>query len=55
LRSKIQCIVSRTALKTFETLSFGQSQQPKLDDYADGVNTMEFLKNLNLIESQVKP
>jgi hypothetical protein len=55
LRSKIQCIVTRTALKTFETLSFGQSQQPKLDDYADGVNTMEFLKNLNLIESQVKP
>jgi hypothetical protein len=54
LRPKIQCIVSKIGLKTFETLPFGQSQQPKLDDYADGINTMEFLKNLNLIENQVK-
>lgn len=55
LRPKIQCIVSRTALQTFETLPFGQSQQPKLDDYADGIDTMEFFKNLNLIENQLKP
>jgi hypothetical protein len=47
LNSKIQCVVSSCTLKTIETLPFGQSQQPKLDDYADGIDTMEFLKNLS--------
>jgi hypothetical protein len=47
LNSKIQCVVSSCALKTIATLPFGQSQQPKLDDYADGIDTMEFLKNLS--------
>jgi hypothetical protein len=55
LRPKIQCIVSSISLKTFETIPFGQSQQPTLEDYADGIDTMEFLKNLNLTENQVKP
>jgi len=54
LRPKIQCIVSKIGLKTFETLPFGQSQQPTLEDYADGIDTMKFLKNLNLTENQVK-
>jgi hypothetical protein len=47
LNSKIQCVVSSCTLKTISTLPFGQSQQPKLDDYADGTDTMEFLKNLS--------
>jgi len=36
----IQCIAG----KGFITL--GQAQQPSLTDYADGVDTMDFLKNL---------
>ncbi len=36
----IQCIVSR------ESVPFGSSQSPLLQDYADGVDTMEFLQSL---------
>ena len=44
---KIQCIVSAAPLQVKNQLvSFGQSQQPKLWDYADGVDTMEFLSGL---------
>ena len=39
----IQCIVSH-ALKN--AIPFGQTQQPELHEYADGVDTMEFLSNL---------
>ncbi|MCO6501370.1 MAG: acyl-CoA reductase [Vicingus serpentipes] len=44
-KGDIQCIVSssNTPLKT---LGFGMSQSPALDDYADGVDTMQFLLNL---------
>lgn len=42
----IQCIVGNTNL--FETeVNFGQSQKPELWDYADGVNTLEFLNSLD--------
>jgi hypothetical protein len=37
----IQCVVGRESL-----LPFGQAQQPRLEDYADGVDTMEFLQGL---------
>jgi hypothetical protein len=37
---EIQCIVSK------QDIAFGQAQSPKLWDYADGVDTMEFLCNL---------
>lgn len=36
----LQCIVSN------EYVPFGQSQSPSVSDYADGINTLEFLKNL---------
>lgn len=36
----VQCIVGKHGLP------FGKAQQPTLTDYADGVDTMEFLKNL---------
>lgn len=36
----IQCIVSK------KDIPFGQSQSPSLTDYADGVNTIEFLTRL---------
>ncbi len=38
---KIQCIVGDGAIP------FGQAQMPALDDFADGVNTYEFLVNLS--------
>jgi hypothetical protein len=43
----IQCIVSTLPLQvTSQVVGFGQSQQPKLWDYADGVDTMDFLSSL---------
>lgn len=44
---QIQCVVSNAALKIkSQVVGFGQSQQPKLWDYADGVDTMAFLSSL---------
>ena len=44
---KIQCVVSATPLDVNnQVVAFGQSQQPKLWDYADGIDTMEFLSKL---------
>lgn len=40
LKPEIQCVVS------LEDVPFGKSQQPELWDYADGVDTMEFLVGL---------
>lgn len=37
---EIQCIVGNGFIP------FGQAQSPKIDDFADGVDTMKFLKNL---------
>lgn len=44
---QIQCIVGNIRERKLSILPFGQSQHPKLWDYADNVNTIEFLKNLN--------
>jgi len=45
---KIQCIVSAMPLKVKnQVVDFGQSQQPALWDYADGVDTMEFLTKVH--------
>jgi hypothetical protein len=41
----IQCIVSNSKLP-LSKVAFGQSQCPSLFDYADGVDTMKFLKEL---------
>jgi len=41
----IQCIVSNSKLP-LSTIQFGQSQRPSLLDYADGVDTMKFLRTL---------
>lgn len=44
LSDNIQCIVSGIPLnQSNQIVGFGQSQQPKLWDYADGVDTMAFL------------
>jgi hypothetical protein len=36
----VQCIVGRRHTK------FGQAQQPRLEDYADGIDTLKFLRDL---------
>lgn len=44
-QEKIQCIVSSDNVSV-HSVAFGQTQKPALDDYADGVDTLEFLLNL---------
>ena len=47
LSQNIQCVVSKIDLPISpQQVSFGQSQQPQLWDYADGIDTMEFLRKL---------
>lgn len=43
-KENLQCIVSKNILET--EIKFGQTQHPRLWDYADDVNTLEFLKSL---------
>ncbi len=41
---QLQCVVSRSALPvSIPVFPLGYSQRPELDDYADGINTLEFL------------
>lgn len=45
--AQLQCIVSTAPLQTQnQVVGFGQSQHPQLWDYADNVDTMEFLTKL---------
>ena len=47
ITERVQCIVSDGNLKVSnQQVGFGETQQPKLWDYADGINTMEFLVSL---------
>ncbi|WP_420573860.1 acyl-CoA reductase [Kordia sp.] len=41
----IQCIVADISLEN--QIAFGQTQHPELHDYADGVDTLQFLSNLS--------
>ena len=43
-KDKIQCIVAKDFIEN--EVAFGQTQHPKLTDYADGVNTLEFLSEI---------
>jgi hypothetical protein len=43
-REKIQCIVAKDFIEN--EVAFGQTQHPTLTDYADGVNTLEFLSTI---------
>ena len=45
-KDNLQCIVSNYNIDNI-SIPFGQSQTPNLWDYADGIDTMEFLLNLN--------
>lgn len=44
---EIQLIVSNKSIEGLQTMRFGEAQKPKLWDYADGVDTLQFLINLN--------
>jgi hypothetical protein len=45
-KENIQCIVGHVPLKGgLNVVDFGQSQHPKLWDYADNINTIDFLTN----------
>ncbi len=44
-QEKIQCAVSEDGWLT-DSISFGQAQQPELWDYADGINTLDFVNGL---------
>ena len=45
LENELQCVVAQTGILDNE-LPFGQTQQPSLTDYADGVDVMEFLAKI---------
>jgi hypothetical protein len=44
---KIQCVVCNKNINFTNSINFGESQQPGLIDYADGVDVMKFLTKLN--------
>jgi len=45
-KEEIQCVVSKAPLQRWAYVGFGESQHPRLDQYADGVDTMQFLTTL---------
>ena len=45
-KEEIQCVVSGEPIAGWEHIRFGQSQHPLLEQYADGVDTMQFLTSL---------
>lgn len=42
-KEEVQCIVARPGFLSTPVIPFGATQQPRLDDFADGVDTMGFL------------
>jgi len=46
LGESLQCLVSNVP-QNQRAVGFGKSQRPHLEDYADGVDTLAFLSNLN--------
>ncbi len=45
---EIQLIVARPGVLELPSYDFGQAQQPSLTDYADGVDTLQFLSRLEV-------
>jgi len=46
-RENLQCISTNTAISGLTTISLGRCQSPSLNDYADNVDTLEFLINIS--------
>ncbi len=42
-KDKIQCLVSNESFEGLPHLPFGKAQQPELWDYADGIDTLQFI------------
>ena len=51
MKEQLQCVVAKTQLPGIDTVGFGMSQYPQLLDYADGVDTMQFLLGLQSTNS----
>ncbi len=45
-QNEIQCVVSNSKFEDVSNFNFGQAQKPGLMDYADGVDSIEFLLTL---------
>ena len=46
LFSNLQCIVSNFEITGIIAIPFGKSQEPSIFDFADNVNTLDFLQNI---------
>jgi len=46
LRNQLQCILSTFEIQGIKTIEFGKSQEPTVFDFADDVNTLDFLNTL---------
>jgi hypothetical protein len=46
LQKKLEADVSIQCIAGHDFISFGKTQSPSLTDYADGIDTMQFLKQL---------
>ncbi|HDP75529.1 MAG TPA: acyl-CoA reductase [Bacteroidales bacterium] len=44
--SKVQCVATKTNIDHSRRVKFGDTQKPKLNDYSDGIDTIEFLGTL---------
>jgi len=44
----IQCVATKMDLSNQNTVALGQTQSPGLEDYADGVDTLQFLVDLTI-------
>jgi hypothetical protein len=45
--NEIQCVVGANTSNELERVPFGNSQCPTIYDFADGINTFDFLKNIS--------
>lgn len=46
IKDQLQCLVSNTPNALMEVVPFGQSQCPQLNNYADGIDTIKFILEL---------
>jgi len=46
MTDEIQCIVSKKSIPNLKTVTIGNAQNPSIFDFADGVDTMKFLKTI---------
>ena len=46
LLPNLQCIVSNFEIKGIQTIALGKSQEPTIFDFADNVNTLDFLNSI---------